>query len=259
MGYQVRRDALQRVKPIVVLGDSKTQNGIIETDSNGISNFSNSGESYVYSYWKLKFLVDNHAPIEKVVLGYGNHNLNSQIDSLWNFSENSILEKYGAYWMFLNKNDWKDYRTQYISSPRLFFSAQKSIVAKSIHAMERKVLLGKIPYYGGYAANEKVHNSANKLSNRENDTSFTNSEIQLIYLNKVIALCKLKDIKLYLINAPSFGSKQTLRIEPVLEHQDVTILNYRDLISADSCFADEGHLNPRGAALLTSKLLEEIR
>lgn len=263
MAWQMRRSTIGNYgnHQVLVLGDSRLQNGVNETlDSTGsLFSLANSGESYVYCYWKLDFLLKKGVPVKKVVLSYANHNLLATIDSLWNFNESSMNEKFGYYWMFTNAATWNEYREDYLSTPGLFLGVHYSALGKSFYSLERQILVRKLPYIGGYAENTAIFKPSETSEKAASVEKIKWSEIQIRYLKKIIETCQNQAIPLYLLNTPVYQNEEKLLLDPVKGLGGFKILDYTHLITDSSYFADRMHLNSKGAAILTQQILQDIQ
>jgi hypothetical protein len=247
---------------VLVLGDSRFQNGIDDgsQSAENIVNLASSGESYIYAYWKLKFLLGNGTQFKKLVLSYGNHNLSENIDTMWVYNQSSLSEKFGSYWMYCDLDEWSYFNRKAVSTYTSFFNIHYSALNKSFYSIERQLLIRKLPYVGGYVKNEKrcCPDSSAKTTDTTKPTEFKYSSIQLDYLEKIISLCKQNNIEVYLVNTPVFKRSDPLVTPSLIVANNVRVLDYSNLLDDKKYFADFVHLNPLGAKVLTQQLLVDI-
>ncbi len=98
----------------------------------------------------------------------------------------------------------------------------------------------------------------------KNDKINEFSELNILYLNKIAALCKEKNINIVLLKTPLHPYyKKKIPIE-YLEKYDKIIVNnhfevvdFKDIILNDSCFIPDGdHVSVKGAKITTNELIK---
>jgi hypothetical protein len=244
---------------VLVLGDSHTQNGLnIETRIPKSLNLSASAESYYFCYNKLKFFVDNGQLINKVILGFGAHSLSKSLDTVWLMSEDNFIEKFRTYSPFLDFKTMPFFFNQVNWGPFTYFKLLPALVYQPFYALERKLLLNKLPYIGGYDPNNKqlkIDSNQNSLVNKQEESI---SEIQVYYLKKITDLCVSKNIELILLNMPVYSGEKINHL--LLEDSSIKIFDYGDLWKGNEYyFADYVHLNEKGANKFSEVLAEDLK
>ncbi|WP_299214074.1 hypothetical protein [uncultured Dokdonia sp.] len=255
---------------ILIIGDSHTETGINDGLNPKIKNISQSGETYFFTYYKLKKILSNE-DLSKVVLSLSPHNLSFFQD-----------EKTYA----LNNSD--RYKNLY---PRYFFSLEPQGVQKlnensqeNIYSVLNLILKtniktlikGRNAYIGNYKESQKS-NLDTLLINEKIKTHFYNSknelydesQVQIEYLKKIHDLCIEKGIGLYIINLPvhnlyksQIPTNATSNFEKVileLKNKGVSILEYSQIELPDNYFGDGDHINSFGANQITQKLIKDLK
>lgn len=257
--FQARNELLKKPRiNYLILGDSHLQGGINNNlfPSTAL-NWAASAENYFYCKNKLQFLIAHKIQIDNVILSYGPHNLNIDIDSTWINDKNNFLEKSKMNFPFIDFTELRQYIKTTQKSPLIQLELFAEILYQSVYYLERKVLLGKLPYSGGFEPLSKTLDNSKK-SNLEKPADVKEfSRVQLKYFNEIIKLCNEKNIKIYLLNAPLFDGTKVFT--PPTENKEFTILDYGDLFKGkNDLFADFVHLNAKGANLFTDKLITDL-
>lgn len=76
------------------------------------------------------------------------------------------------------------------------------------------------------------------------------------YYDKIVAICKVKNVKLISFMSPSCTNTDKLFFKK-LKQQVPELYDYSNFIKEDSLFATCGHLNKKGATVFTAMLLEK--
>jgi hypothetical protein len=189
----------------VILGDSHTQNGVNDKLLNWSKNYSNSGESYFYSFIKLRHLINENKFLDKVVLSYGQHNLSKITQEKWLLNDDNIKEKFGGLFPLFTLQDIGALFE--MKSPKISIVLIKSVVNSSIYSIERQLLGKGLPFTGGFTPNDKVFNPNLKPQNMNMKGGRELAEYELEYLGKISDLCKKHSIQLFLLNTPVIESK----------------------------------------------------
>lgn len=242
---------------ILVLGDSHAQGGIdLDTKIANSINLSASAESYYFSLNKLKYFIEKNRNVKQLVLALGPHNLSKTIDSIWIFNKATFLDKTRSYWPLIDKSSIPEFSDKCNFTKFTYAELVPEIFYQSFYTLERKLLLRKNPFIGGYTPNYKTiviqaNDSLNVDSNKE---LLEFSEIQTYYLQKIIDICNENNIQLFLVNAPLFNGD---RLEYLPKLKGVyQILDFGDLFTHnEKFFADYVHLNHQGAEIFSDTLL----
>lgn len=261
-----REQKLLKIKDdikIVFAGDSNVECAVNDSLISNSINIAQSGEAYLYTYVKLKSLLEYNDQINTVFLGFSFVDLIKDTEERWLFRDDFVIEKIKTYNYLLNnsekfliiKNNPKAYLTgtkeSIISN---FFSFLKSYTSE--------VPKGKILNFGGY---ERVVLDKLQEDIKLNAFSEQNIEMGLLqekYLKIISFLCQQKSIKLILINTPKHqyystrfnkGIKNNWFLVRNSLSQD-SLLDLSSLSMPDSCFYDMDHLNYKGAKIFSDYL-----
>lgn len=237
---------------VLIVGDSHLQNGVNDQILRNSYNISASGESYLYSYIKLKAITRKNENIQTVLLGYSSHNLSSQIDENWIFNDNSIFNKVGSYYPLFDKNDIFQILRLFSSSQIL--EALNGILYRSIYSFEYQILTQDHPFIGGYTPNNKILKEGEIKYQIENkNTESKISDLQTIYLDKIKEYCDENNLRLILLNTPTLGNSKIEKID-FHKKEGITYIDWSDMNLESEYFADSNHLNPKGANFISEKL-----
>lgn len=251
----------RKVISVLVVGDSYTQNGVdIESYLESSLNLSNSAETYFFSEQKLRFLINNGVKIDKVVLAAGDHGFLMRVDTAWVNNKLLFLDKTRTYWPLLNPSSVGEIFTHLELPYFTYFELIPELFYQALYTMERRFLMNRPPFLGGYSENNasiNIHEkSPNSFANGMNYTGSL-SKTQQFSLQKIIQLCNQSNINLFLLNTPQyFGGR--LKSLPDLTGT-YKVLDFGDLFTGrGELFADFEHLNAKGAAIFTDTLVAEL-
>jgi len=241
---------------IIILGDSHAEKAIDPKHFINAQNISKSGEPYVLSYWKLKYLSER-IKFDSIILGYSYHNLSGSNDL--KFSNKKWAEEMFKRSIFIN--DFKaiddlvtiDYISYYkvkLKNIALFpYFNRSNLIGKYTNSSKSDLRdpFSRIQshfYYKGKALDESI--------------------VSINYLDSIVELCQKNKTELVLLGTPLhskyldsipesfiqlYQSNKDKMIKKGISVFDFTSDNY-----ADSLFLDINHLNEKGANHLTAKL-----
>lgn len=255
-------------KNILLLGDSNMECAINDSIFKSGINISSSSDSYYYSYLKLKKIVNSKSAIDTVLLSFSPHNL---FENGWLLDDNNIYSKFQTYYTLM---DWDDFVFLFNRNPRAVISAFTPIVKRALLNSYRKIVNKKDNYaLGGYLNLDRniLKEVQIKLKNGEPipffkiPNSFVVSTDEEYYLNKIINLCRINNIKLYLINLPKrnelldypkYGTNDFNKLYDS-KFKDIDFIDCSRLELPYDNYGDFVHLNTKGSSNLSS-LLQNI-
>jgi hypothetical protein len=244
------------------LGDSHIQNAIDDSKILQLQSLAQFSEAPIYSYYKLEAILQKNKHIKKVYLGFSYHTISSYFDdyTYGKFSKN-IASKY--FFILPYTIQWELIKRNPISIKELLINSY-SYGFKAFYFNNND-----LPFVGKYANNFKnTHSNIASMNKRIEQQFYDNgkvrsySELNLLYLDKLIELCKSKDIKLFLLNAP-LDDYYYNHIPPAFKEKYVQVLNERNLIvidfkncefKDDSFIPDGDHLSSEGAIIASDYL-----
>ena len=252
-------------KHILLLGDSNIECAINDSIYDNSVNRAKSGNPYFYSYLKLNYIISISKNIDTVFLAFAPHNI------------------FANGWLFNNKNIYSCLQLYYPIMPicelKFLLDNNSKAAIFAIQGMIKRALINIfiskeriIENYGCYLdLNRSILNEVIiKLDNGEKmpffeiPDNFTISSNEILYFNKIIELCYLNSIELYLINTPKRKELLNYKKYGLKEFYDFYRKNYANIIFfdfskfllQDSCYGDLVHLNRYGAIEFSNFLKE---
>lgn len=238
----------------IILGHSHSQCAYDDASLPGFKNLSNGGESYFYTYFKLKKILEDNPQIKNVFLEFTNTLVaKKQDDWIWGFEKmNANLAKYGPFMeiedlLFLYSKNQKDF-LPILSS--VFRTNLLRLFTNNLKINEQM---------GGYQALEyslanRTDTSIKALSKKiYNDTS----AVSLDYLKKIVGLCQATNVTIVFIRSPQHLVVNKSNEHFILEHhrnhfKQQLFWDFDSLQLQNKEFGDLFHLNKYGAKKMTS-------
>jgi hypothetical protein len=265
----------------LIVGDSHAETSFDDNIIPNSRNIAFHAEHYLFTYFKLKYIIKANPQIENVILSYGPHNLSQGADvTLFSLGRNS--RSFARYFMLLDQEGVDDtysptqnWRINYLKW-KLNIPFQLKLEGKLLYktVLNKHLGLNDFPFIGKfYASSKHVFNDVAEPINGhyfKNGKILQASNLSLKYLYKIIALCEANNIKLILINTPlhqeyrnripeyfiKLYTKTTSEITS--KHPSVQILDYSELTIPDNAFGDYHHVNSIGAKLVSERLLSDL-
>jgi hypothetical protein len=245
----------------VYIGDSHIEQTINDSIIPNSLNIGINSESFYFSYYKLEVLLNNNPSIDNIYLGFSYHNLSNYYDRFINGDYSySIAPKY-----FYILPPKQQIRMIYWNKTNLV-PFMRSVIK---HGFIKLLRNDCSSFLGGYSNNFKSTTAVNSSIDKRLTFQYYNngslnpfSKMNIEYLNKIVLLCKSKDIKLYAISTPLYsyyiekvpeGYKEKLQ-EIISESQ----INYIDLSNLEfkrEYFIPDGdHVSKLGAEATSVEL-----
>jgi hypothetical protein len=254
-----KKNAVFEIKPDtkkIMLGHSHAECTYDDNIIENFENFSISGESYFYTYPKVKEIVRHNKEIKTVFLEFTNNQITQEVEK-WIFEEKYLHYYYALYNPYI---ETEDHLRLLCLNPSGFISGV-SIIMKDL--MKKSYQKTKYPYeYGGFKAidgnlKEYDQNKKNHVNEDFVKIDHSISELQLVYLRKIIDLLKNENIEIILIRSPQHKNYQGFSNEKEYQSilkEELPDVKYIDLIdfplTADQ-FRDPEHVNAQGAKLIS--------
>ena len=175
---------------------------------------------------------------------------------LWLWGEKYISEKMPLYLPFMEK---KDIEFLYFYNPVTVRNTVSTSFRKNLIYLS-SFDFDYIDRIGGY---EKLERSIKNSEIIDLENTFNHAEISadkeqlsinnIAYLEKIIALCELNDIKVFFVRSPKFKYYPFLKNEETYQwvkntkFGEVELLDFSKYPSSIDEFADDAHLNTKGA------------
>jgi len=257
---------------MVVVGHSIPECAYNDGEIENFKNFSSSGESYFYSFSKIRHVLVNNPQIETIFIEYTNNQLDEAMNQ-WIWGDRYMNHKFPRFAPFLLFKD-------HLLLVRKNISAYISAMAVSLKHNAKTILKNEtnfIQIMGGYKdlyRKNSVDTATITIAQlpkflEEKDTKV--SQYNLSYLRKSIDLCQQHGVNVVLIRSPLHPHYQRLKnhkkFSDVLStyFSDVDLLDFHAFPLGKDEFADMQHLNHFGATkfskwfnnMLTDGLLEK--
>jgi hypothetical protein len=257
---------IQDNKNILILGDSHTQCAINDSVFKNAINLSESADSYFYSYVKLKRILANNSQIDTLVLGYSTHNISKNQDAWFKDSQINGFKLPIYFYLFDNEDMIEFIKINPLQVPK----NAMIIVKRNFSHMYREYHKESINKFGigGFLPLTEKHNnpslSANKnIKNRRKEFS----AIDIEFLKKIYALCKKNKIKVILLNTPTIETKKSSKAFYQKKYfsfakeelSNATLMDFSELSVTKDKFADNSHLNSKGAILFSKFLMQAFK
>ncbi|HOO99191.1 MAG TPA: hypothetical protein PK766_06485 [Bacteroidales bacterium] len=225
-------------------------------------NIAESGEAYLYSFVKIKALLEENKHLETVFLGYSFADLLLEKEESWLFSDEYIVEKVKDYNYLLEPEERK---LLLANNPKAYLNGLlKSVFSNLTTALGSNTVpksAGQLVNFGGYKFLVRDKLNADPGFKTAND-SIVKSHQQEKYLKKIYDLCQRHQVRLVLFTTPKHSSYiESLEADNFNMWIDVrndlhadSLLDLSRYVLPDSCFGDLSHLNYRGAKLFSAYL-----
>lgn len=240
----------------LILGHSHPECAFNDNLIDNFKNLSKSGESYFYTYQKVKKILSINRKIEAVFIEYSNNVINKSMDYKWIWGYEKMNAYFPVHSPFMDK---KDIIFLYRKNPQDFLKVISTstrnnlnrIVSLHLHIDKR---------YGGY--NHLVRNKVEELIKEKNTELKETPKEQGIainninYLEKIIDYCNDKNVKVFLIRSPQHkfftrdNENKLYRIRNE-RFKNIEFLDFDKFPLKDDQFGDFGHLNYKGAKIFS--------
>ncbi len=253
----------------LLLGDSHIQFSLNDSIIPNSINVAVGGESYFYSYQKLKFFTQNYPNINTVVLGFAEHNVDKIYDEQWIRNPVQIQEWTSKYCNFYDFDacrtmaniSFKDFSFGLVKVPLYSF---KIIFSYLMDPSFRALRMGG---YKGWLNYSVLKKQLAEIQKREGITELNFSDINIKYLDKIIKYTREHHIQLILLSTPIH--KELYNYDKIIHlkfkdfyskrYSDVTIWDYTTLEMQDDCFKDLVHLRIKGANSFSQRIKNELQ
>ena len=229
----------------IYIGDSHIQCAINDSLLTNAKNVSKGAESFYFSYFKLKKLLEQNQQIERVYLGASYHSFSNYYDQfiVGQFSS-FIAPKY--FYVLPLKQKIKLVRWNLNDLPKLvgtIFKESQSYLFED-HAFN----------YGNYSNKFKKSKAIPSIMNKRLEYQYYTdkklndfSDINMEYFFKIITLCKVQNVDLVLLNTPLhhyFKSKVPIsyinKFDELVKSNKLSVIDFKLLTFTDSSFIPDG-------------------
>ena len=268
ISFQVKNNSqqfqLNTDTSILFAGDSHVVGAIPDTLYLNSKNIGLRSESYYHTFHKLKYFIENQK-IRKIYLGFSYHNISSYYDSFINGYYSTFLS---SKFFFILPIKEKLRVLLWNRKKLIRFINEITNMCKLLQSNKHNSKSNFIDGFDIFHWNTTFSEKA--CVQRINKQFFKNGQISefadlnLIYLNAIIDMCRQKDVELILITTP-LHVKYIQRIpKPYVEKfQNFTrgnkSINLASFALVDSCFSPDGdHINYKGVFKINEKLKSKL-
>lgn len=259
--------SIKKNTKFIVLGHSHSECAFNDSVIVSLENYSQSGESYFYTFLKAKKIIESNSQIHVVFIEFTNNQILKEMDN-WIWGDELLSFRYPKYSPLMNINE---IAFLFSKNPKIFLDSQFLALKRNLNF----ILKSKTNFFyynglGGYLNlnRDKTDSLINILSKDSviNSKRLEISETNILYLAKTIDFCIKSGIQVYLIRSPihsknsNYVANETEFIH-ILKTQfnDVELLDFKVFPLNNNEFGDLEHLNFKGAIKFSNffnKLIE---
>lgn len=245
----------------VYIGDSHIQQAINDSIIPNSLNIATNSESFYFSYYKLEVLLNNNPSIENVYLGFSYHSLSNYYDRFINGDYSSAIAP--KYFYILPPKE--QIRMIYWNKTNLV-PFMKSVIK---HGFIKLLRNDCSSFLGGYSNHFNTSSAVNSSMDKRLTFQYYNngrlnpfSEINIEYFNKIVLLCKSKDVKLYTLNTPLYKyyaekvpEKYKEKLQEIISESQINYIDLSNLEFKREYFIPDGdHVSKLGAEATSVEL-----
>lgn len=261
-----RRNQLLTLNPDIYLafaGNSTVECSVDDRLIGHSINIAQAGEAYLYSYAKIKALLEENPQIRYVFISYSYADLLIEKEETWVLDGYFIVEKVRNYNYLLGRQE-RAFLLK--SNPASYLSGVIKSVVVNLETVAKSFVKdgpgNSIPVFGGYKRLDRDKLSADPGSGTGKDEKVLQSITQVRYLRMISELCHQHSVKLVMLNPPKHNSYNE-NLNPGIRQLwlDVrnslpsdSLLDLSGFLLPDSCFGDLSHLNYKGARVFSHHL-----
>jgi len=236
----------------IVVGHSHSECSFNDRLIQNTTNLSSSGESYMYTYFKIAELLKENQNIKTVFVEFANNQINENKND-WLWGNEFMPYKYPLFGPFM------DVEANYILFRHNLSGYLRSVgllIRRNLHNLIVELDFDYTKKIGGHLRLEREEidaalSGAKKIE-EVNCSNYKKSEYNIRYLRKIIDLAESNNTKIYLVRSPLHPRYEELKNEPCFqatlrELPMIEFLDFKDFPLTNSEFGDLEHLNYRGA------------
>ncbi len=234
----------------IVVGHSHSACAFNDSIIKNFKNLSSSGESYFYTYVKLKECLKQNPSIKTVFIEFSNNQIIDEMDN-WIWGDMYITARYPIYSPFFSLKDKAFLLTKN-------FSSFRNAYALSIKSNIERITSSNFKFsdLGGYrSSNDQKVDSilANKNADTTKNYSLNVSQSNILYLAEMVNLCKKCNKRVILVRSPmhpNYGGYVNENQYQLIMKKSFSKIEYIDCSKfplTNDEFGDLEHLNSRGS------------
>jgi hypothetical protein len=237
----------------IVLGHSHAANAFNDSLIDHFKNLGTSGESFFYTFYKTKKIIEANKQIKTVFIIFTNNQIELRANS-WIWSDKYLNHTFPKYAAFI---DWEGYKLLMQHNWKSLFASECIALRENLYFISR---LRKQRNYiaatewGEYGTVNKVFISESNAT-KKNEAIVENkitSSYSISYLMKTINLLKENKINVFLIRSPLHKDYPLTNNEIFLKtlndyKLENMFLDFKDYPLQTNQFIDSEHLNAAGS------------
>lgn len=215
-------------------------------------NIGSSGEAYLYTYFKLRKVIESNPQINRVFVEYTNNQIEKGMDN-WMWDDSHLQYNLIQYWVILDQEALMLlYKKNFSGFVNAFSKGLFDNLPKILFEKKNKIKNGSM---GGYKMTEEVIVLSSENKVQDSNLKSHVSDYNLLYLQKIIKFCKKNDIEICLVRSPmhktyniSFTEKKYISLLNS-KFKNIQWLDNKDFELPDKGYRDNEHLNSFGATI----------
>ena len=238
-------------KKFLIVGHSHPQCAYNDSIIDCAVNFSSAGETYFYTYPKIKRIINQNPNIKTVFVEYTNNQISEDINR-WIWGSKHLSSKLTTYLPLIGLEDL-----------RVLVKNNRSGVIHGTSKAFRRNLINVLTFNfdytkaGGYL--KLVKNEMDSLTHnveKGDEKKDELSKVNIHYLEKIIKFCNENGVKVCLIRSPQHkdyireNEKEFLKVRNE-KFKEIDFLDFNDFSLKDEEYADHDHLNYKGAIVFS--------
>lgn len=239
---------------ILFMGASHIVMGLDDSQSDDTYNWAKRSERYMFTYIKLKHILEVNHNIDTVYLEFAATDLWEDADNKY-FTRNEQAGFLGLYWPYFSTEEWSIYKKCIPQTLTAIISNLLSTAELRQHTWWNQM--------GGYDPWDQTMDITTIHEDLSISQGFGN-RINYEYLNKIINLCNTNGVKLIFIETPLihpeyYYDQNYFHNAYINSFSEIEFLDYTAIPIHLDCFYDAHHLNKKGAISFTNLFLKDIK
>ena len=241
----------------VVFGHSHPETAFNDSLISDFKNLAQSGESYFYTYLKAKLVLNQNPQIKNVFIEFTNIDVTQIRDhEIW--SDKYINWRYPTYAPLMSAKEWLLLVTK---NPKAIGKTLPKTFKKQLSRIQSNHY-NYCPVTSGYLyINESKLDSllqANANKDIPDKEYYKESVYNLRYLEKLVSLCKEKNLNIYFVRSPLYKKSFYLSNNDLYTRikndnfPEIKLLDFNDFSLLNNEYRDLHHLNYKGAKKFSS-------
>lgn len=247
---------IDKNREILMIGHSHSECAFNDFLIPGLANFSQSGESYFYSYIKAKELIAQNPNINTLLIEFSNNQIDKHMGE-WIWGDKYMSYRFPKYAQFM---DLESLNLLIDNNPKCFeeniFPLIKNNFKMIVKGLDYKNEIGGYLYLKRNKTDSLVQDLSKK---KETNNSITQVSYEnLEFLQKIITYAEHQGIKVYLVRSPlhekytGFQNEQIFQDILNTKFSNIEFLDFSHFPLSNSEFGDLEHVNHKGATIFSN-------